>query len=229
MVVVGAHYDTVPGSPGANDNASGVAALLCLAERFAAASPARTLRFVAFANEEAPFAHTAGMGSRVYARRCREKGERIAAMLCLETIGFYADAPRTQTYPRPLGWFYPSRGDFIAFVGSTRWGRLVADAAGAFRRAEPFPVQAGALPESVSDIARSDHASFWREGYPAVMVTDTANFRYPHYHTPEDTVEKIGFDRLARVVRGLEAVVSALGRAGQRAGPCRRGRPFGNL
>jgi hypothetical protein len=210
IVVIGAHYDTVPGSPGANDNASAVAALLILARRFADVKADRTLRFVAFVNEEAPFAHTKAMGSWVYARRCREQQENVVAMLCLETIGYYSDEPGSQQYPQPLGLVYPSTGNFIAFVGNTRYGRLMRKVVRAFRENEPFPSLGGALPKTIADISRSDHWSFWQEGYPALMVTDTAPFRYQHYHTAEDTVDKIDFERTARVVRGLEKVIAKL-------------------
>ncbi len=210
IIVIGAHYDTVPGSPGANDNASAVAAMLSLARRFAGSDVERTLRFVAFVNEEAPYAHTEQMGSWVYARRCRDREEDVAAMLSLETIGYYSDSPGSQKYPRPIGVLYPSTGNFIAFVGNTRYGKLLRQVVGAFRKGERFPSLGGALPEAIADIGRSDHWPFWQEGYPALMVTDTAPFRYPHYHTSEDTVDKIDFERLARVVRGLERVVVAL-------------------
>jgi Zn-dependent M28 family amino/carboxypeptidase len=221
IVIVGVHYDTVPGSPGANDNASAVAALLCLARRFTNFESQHTLRFVAFVNEEAPFAHTKQMGSRVYARRCRQREENVTAMLCLETIGYYDDAPGSQRYPRPLGLVYPSTGNFIAFVGNTRYGKLVRQVVRTFRKSESFPCLGGALPETVSDISRSDHWPFWREGYPALMVTDTAPFRYPHYHTAEDTVDKVDFERTARVVRGLESVlVDLVGSACQPRSTC---------
>jgi hypothetical protein len=210
MVVVGAHYDSVPGSPAANDNASGVAAVLSLAHSFSRATTGRTLRFVAFVNEEAPYAHTEQMGSRVYARRCRERGEQVTAMLSLETMGYYSEAPGSQSYPPTVRLVYPSVGNFIGFVGSSRYGRLVRQVVAAFRSSEPFPSEGAALPEIVSSIGRSDHWSFWQEGYPALMVTDTAPFRYPYYHTPEDTVDKIDFEKLARVVRGLKGVVTAL-------------------
>jgi Zn-dependent M28 family amino/carboxypeptidase len=210
IVVVGAHYDSVPGSPGANDNASGVAAILSLARRFAGLDVDRTLRFVAFVNEEAPYAHTEDMGSSVYARRCRARHENVTAMMCLETIGYYCDDSATQKYPAPLGLFYPSVGNFIAFVGSTCYGELVRQAVLAFRKNEPFPSLGGALPQAISSINRSDHWSFWQEGYPALMVTDTAPFRYPHYHTAQDTVDKVHFENTARVVRGLAHVVAAL-------------------
>ena len=209
-VIVGAHYDTVPGTPGANDNTSGVAATLALARRFANRKGDRILRFVAFVNEEKPYAHTERMGSLVYVRRCRERGEGVTAMLSLETIGYYDDAPGSQKYPPPLGLFYPSAGNFIAFVGNLASRELVRKVVGTFRKVEPFPSEGGAFPAIVPRIGDSDHASFWHEGYPALMVTDTANFRYPHYHTPEDTIDKIDFDRLARVVRGLEKVVAEL-------------------
>jgi hypothetical protein len=210
IVVVGAHYDSVPGSPAANDNASGVAAVLSLARSFVQIDMPRTLRFVAFVNEEAPYAHTLAMGSRVYARGCRERGENVAAMLSLETIGYYDRQPGSQSYPAGLGMFYPSTGDFVAFVGNTRYGKLVRQTVGAFRRSEQFPAIGGSLPEAISHIGRSDHWSFWQEGYPALMVTDTAPFRYAYYHTPEDTVDKLEFESFARVVRGLEHVIKDL-------------------
>jgi hypothetical protein len=209
-VVIGAHYDSVPNSPAANDNGSGVAAMLGLARRFASAPQDRTLRFLAFVNEELPYAHTPLMGSWVYARRCRERGDCITSMISLETIGYYSDERNSQRYPPPVGLMYPAVGNFIAFVGNTRYGDLVRRAIGAFRRTERFPSQGGAMPESLSHIGRSDHWSFWQEGYPALMVTDTANFRYPYYHTPDDTPEKLDYGRMARVVRGLDGVVRAL-------------------
>jgi len=210
IVVVGAHYDSVLGSPGANDNASGVAALVGLARRFVGRNPGRTLRFVAFVNEEPPYFQTAEMGSWVYARRCRQRAQKVAAMLSLETIGCYIDAPGSQRYPPPFGAFYPSTGNFVAFVSNERSGDLLRQVVEAFRNHEPFPSEGGALPEWLPGVGFSDHWSFWREGYPAVMVTDTAMFRYPHYHEPTDTPDKIHFEPMARVVRGLVEVVASL-------------------
>ncbi len=132
------------------------------------------------------------------------------AMASLETIGYYTDALGSQTYPWPFGLFYPSVGNFIGFIGNLASRHLVRQMVAAFRQSEPFPSEGAALPEWVPRIGASDHASFCARGYPAVMVTDTANFRYPYYHTPEDTIDKIDFDRLARVVRGLEKVVRRL-------------------
>jgi len=207
IVVVGAHYDSVIHCPGANDNASGVAGLLALARIFAKSAPARTLRFVAFVNEEPPHFRTEEMGSRVYARRCRERGENVAAMLSLETIGFFTDAPDSQKYPAPLGAFYPSQGNFIAFVGNVSSRSLVRRCVKTFRAGAAFPSEGAALPSFLPGVGWSDHESFWEHGYPAVMVTDTAPFRFADYHHRSDTVDKIDFERCARVVEGVEHVV----------------------
>jgi hypothetical protein len=210
IVVVGAHYDSVFGSPGANDNGSGVAATLALAREFAGRKPARTLRFVAFANEEPPYFLSDDMGSLVYAKRCRERAERVVAMLSLETIGYYSDEGSTQQYPAPLSFFYPSTGDFLAFVGNVSSRALVREAIGSFRRHASFPSEGGAVPGDIPGVGWSDHWSFWQQGYPAIMLTDTAPFRYPHYHTRDDTPDKLDYDRLARVVAGLAGVVADL-------------------
>ena len=210
IVVVGAHYDTVVGTPGANDNTSGVAATLALARRFSKRKNDRTIRFVAFVNEEPPYFQTNKMGSRVYARRCRQQGDDIVAMLSLETLGWYDDTPGSQNYPPPFGLLYPSTGNFIGFIGNTGSRDLVRQAIGTFRQNEQFPSEGAAMPEAIPGVGFSDQWSFWQEGYPAIMVTDTALFRYPHYHHVEDTIDKIDFDRMARVVRGLENVVAEL-------------------
>lgn len=210
IVVIGAHYDSVIGSPGANDNASGVAALLALARAFHGAPGARTLRLVAFVNEEPPFFQTRNMGSLVYARAARERDDNIVAMLSLETIGYYTDRKRSQRYPFPVGLFYPSRGNFIAFVGRTADRGLVRRCVELFRQHAEFPSEGGALPAGLPGIGWSDHWAFWQAGYPAVMVTDTAPFRYPHYHGDDDTPDKLQYEALARVVVGLEAVVREL-------------------
>lgn len=210
IVLVGAHYDSVVGCPGANDNGTGVAALLELARLLRGERLDRTVRFAAFPNEEPPFYFTGTMGSRVYARECRERGDRIVAMLSLETIGCYSDARRSQHYPFPFGLFYPHIGNFIGFVGNLRSRALVRSCVAAFRRQSAFPAEGVAAPGYLPGIFWSDHWSFWREGYRAVMVTDTAPFRYCHYHTPQDTPDKIDFDRTARVASGLAHVVGGL-------------------
>lgn len=210
IVVVGGHYDSVIGCPGANDNATGAAAIVALAAAFAKESPARTLRFVAFTNEEPPHFQTGEMGSVVYARRCKERKEEVVAMVSLETMGFYSDQEKSQSYPPPLSLIYPSTGNFIAFVGNVSSRRLVKQAIGVFREHARFPSEGAALPGWLPGVGWSDHWSFWQEGYDAIMVTDTAPFRYGDYHLTSDTVDKVDFDRLARVVDGLIPVVRTL-------------------
>ena len=210
IVVVGAHYDTVRGSPGANDNGSGVAGLLELARLLYGRPEAAPVRFVAFVNEEAPYFGTAAMGSLHHAREAQRRGERIAAMLSLETIGYYSQQSGSQAYPLPLKWFYPRTGNFIGFVGNLRSRRLVHTAVAAFRSGATIPSEGIAAPELIRDIGRSDHWSFWQIGVPALMVTDTANFRYRQYHGADDTVDIIDHDSLTRVVYGLADSVVAI-------------------
>jgi hypothetical protein len=212
IVIVGAHYDSVAvdDCPGANDNGSGVAAVLAQARRFAHARPERTLRFVLFANEEPPFFLGDGMGSRVYASRCRARSERIVAMLCLETMGYFADEPGSQRYPPGIAWLYPDAGNFIAFVSNVGSRALLRRCVKSFRAAAAIPAQGAALPAFLPGIGWSDHASFWKAGFPAVMVTDTAPFRYPHYHARGDTPERLDYRRLALVVAGLRSVIEDL-------------------
>lgn len=212
IIVIGAHYDSAPGTPGANDNASGTAAVLELARHFRDAQPTRTVRFVAFTNEEPPFFHTELMGSTVYARGARERREKIVAMLSLECLGCYADRPGSQQYPPPFQRFYPDTADFIAFVGNVGSYGLLRRCIGRFRATTRFPSQGLVAPERVQFIGWSDQWSFWRYGYPAIMVTDTAIFRDRQYHLPGDTPEKLDYQRMARVVGGIGRVVEFLGR-----------------
>lgn len=215
IVLIGAHYDTVGGSPGANDNASGVAALLEIARLLAREPLARSVRFVAFTNEEPPFFYSAEMGSRVHARRARERGEAIVAMLALETLGHYDDTPGSQHYPNPLYHLrYPGSADFVAFVGNLSSRTLVRRCVESFRRDSRFPAEGVAAPGWMGGVHWSDHASFWREGYPALMVTDTALFRYPHYHAATDTPDRLDYARLARVTAGLARVTADLAQRG---------------
>src|SRR5207248_5216716 len=187
IVLIGAHYDSVFGAPGANDNGSGVAAMLALARRFAGRPTSKTLRFVAFVNEEPPFFQTSQMGSFVYASRCKQHGDKIAAMISLETIGYFSDAPNSQSYPAPgLGIFYRTTGNFIGFVGNLRSRSLLRRALSTFRAQEKIPSEGAALPGFIPGVSWSDQWSFWKHGYPAIMVTDTALFRYPHYHLSTD-------------------------------------------
>jgi Zn-dependent M28 family amino/carboxypeptidase len=210
IIVIGAHYDSVSGAPGANDNGSGVAALIELARLLHDSKPARTVRFVAFVDEEPPFYFSDQMGSRFYARRSKARGENIVAMFSLETIGYYSDEPGTQGYPFPLSFFYPKTGNFIAFVSNLSSRPLLHEVIASFRRHARFPSEGAAAPALLPGVGWSDHWSFWKEGYPALMVTDTALYRYPHYHTLQDTPDKVDYERLARVVTGLHGMLRDL-------------------
>jgi hypothetical protein len=209
-VVVGAHYDSVDGTVGANDNASGVAATLELARLIEGSRLRRTVRFVFFANEEPPYFQTEEMGSLVYARQLKREGAAVSAMISLETIGYYSEATGSQKYPPLLSLLYPSRGDFVGFVGNSESRDLVRRATRSFRESTAFPSEGIAAPFNWPGIGWSDHWSFWQEGYPAIMVTDTALFRYPYYHTALDTSDKLDFEKMARVVEGVRNVVTSL-------------------
>ena len=210
IVVIGAHYDSVPLCPGANDNASGVAALLETARILAGKKFAKTLRFVAFVNEEPPYFQTKNMGSRVYAIRSRQRGEKIAAMLSLETIGSYSDEKGSQNYPPPFNFYYSDTGNFIGFISNLGSRELMFDMINSFRKNAGLPSEGIAAPRWIPGVGWSDHWAFWKERYKAVMLTDTAPFRYTFYHTPQDTWEKLDYDQMARVVNGLVRVVSDL-------------------
>jgi Zn-dependent M28 family amino/carboxypeptidase len=220
IIVIGAHYDSVFGSPGANDNGSGAAAVLALANRFAARETDRhppermlnkTLRFVAFVNEEPPYFLSGEMGSLVYARRCKERGDKISAMISLETIGYFSDTLHSQTYPSPgLGVFYPKVGNFIGFVSNVKSRALLRRVIALFRKHAKIPSEGASLPAFIPGVSWSDQWSFWQNGYPAIMVTDTAPFRYPFYHSSSDTPDKLDYDRFTLVVSGMEKVIQEL-------------------
>lgn len=211
IIVVGAHYDSVLDCPAANDNGSGVAATLALARRFAGRSTSATLRFVAFVNEEPPYFLSPQMGSYVYAERCKQHGDQVRAMISLETIGYFSDAPNSQSYPAPgFGAFYPKTGNFIGFVANVGSRELLQRTLSIFRAQKKIPSQGAALPGFIPGASWSDHWSFWKHGYPAIMITDTAPFRYPHYHLPTDTPDKLDYDRFALVVSGMEVVIGDL-------------------
>jgi Zn-dependent M28 family amino/carboxypeptidase len=212
IVVIGAHYDTVYDCPGADDNSSGVAALLELARLLKDSHPARTVRFVAFVNEEPPWFQTDDMGSLVYAEQAHKLKENIVAAISIETIGMYSDAEGSQQYPAGFKSLYPSKGNFIAFIGNLGSRGLVRDAVHSFRASTKFPSEGSAVPAAIPGVGWSDHWSFWQEGYPAIMVTDTAIFRNPNYHQPTDKPDTLDYDRMARVVHGLVSVVRDLGK-----------------
>jgi Zn-dependent M28 family amino/carboxypeptidase len=208
VLVIGAHYDTAFTSPGANDNATGAVAILALAREFAGTKPLRTLRFVEFTNEEPPLFWTDNMGSLVYAKETKSHPEqKIVGMFSLETLGYYSDRPNTQKYPTPLNLLYPSTGNFLGFVGNIDSRELLRNTLRSFRAQTQFPSEGAALPSSLPGVGWSDQWSFWQQGYQALMVTDTATFRYPHYHTLDDTIDKIDFERLSRVTIGISKVI----------------------
>ena len=213
IILVGAHYDTVWLSPGADDNASGVAALLELACGLAPGRHDRTIRFVAFANEEQPFAETEDMGSVIYVRELRARQENVIAMFSLEMLGYYSDEPHSQNYPAPLQWFYPDTASFIAFVSNLPSSLLLFRSLRSFRRHTGFHAEGLVMLESlIPDIRRSDHASFWDAGYPALMVTDTSFYRNKNYHMLGDVARTLDYENMAAVVTGLSGMLAALAR-----------------
>lgn len=211
LLVVGAHYDTVSRSPGADDNASAVAGLMEMG-RLLADNPPAGLRLAAFCPEEPPAYRTKKMGSYVYAKSLKETGAKLKGMICLEMIGYFSDAPKSQSYPLPfMNTIYPKQGNFIAIVGnimSSRWTRQVKNG---FKRGSDLPVETLNAPSIMVGIDFSDHWSFNKVGYPAVMVTDTAFYRNPHYHLPSDLPETLDFIKMAKVVDGVASAVRILG------------------
>jgi Zn-dependent M28 family amino/carboxypeptidase len=209
VVVVGAHYDSALGTPGANDNGSGVAAVLELARllRDLGRAGGKRIRLVLFVNEEPPYFRTEDMGSLHYARALAERHERVVAMYSLETIGYYSSEPGSQHYPAPFSLLYPDTGDFIAFVGTLESRALVWETVRSFRSHTAFPSIGGVAPAAVPGIDWSDHWAFRQHGFPAMMVTDTAPYRYPYYHRPSDTPDKVDVESLARIVKGMERVI----------------------
>jgi Zn-dependent M28 family amino/carboxypeptidase len=210
ILLIGAHYDTVLGSPGANDNGSGVAALIELSRPFADLEPATTVRFVAFVNEEPPFFMTDLQGSMVYADMARRRGDDIRLMVCLETMGCYSDKRGSQGYPPFFKFFYPDRANFIGFVSNFRSWSPMRRLAAAFRRGSDFPLETTAMFPFVPRVSWSDHRSFWVQGFRAVMVTDTAFYRYPHYHAASDTPDRLDYSSLSRVTLGLHSALAEL-------------------
>jgi Zn-dependent M28 family amino/carboxypeptidase len=213
-VIVGAHYDTVESTPGADDNASAVAVMIEVARMMRGMQPARTVRFVGFACEEPPHFFTGDMGSQVHARLCRSRGERIRGMLCLEMVGYYSDEPGSQrvpaSIPRALHKAFPQRGNFLAAVGNLRSARLLWRFRRGFRRAARFPLFSIVLPEKIVEIRLSDNSSFWDQGYPALMLTDTSFLRNPHYHLPSDTPDTLDYKRMAQLTAGIVGAVTAI-------------------
>ena len=210
-IVIGAHYDTAGPLPGADDNASGIAGLIELARLLGRQQPPLRVELVAFTLEEPPYFRTTGMGSSVHAESLRKQNIRVRAMLSLEMIGYFSDSPNSQHFPvSVLSGFYPSTGNFIGVVGRLSEGLLVRRMKATMRNASPLPVYSINAPTFVPGVDFSDQLSYWEAGYSAVMITDTAFFRNPNYHTAHDTVEKLDYHRMAMVVEGVYAAVAEL-------------------
>lgn len=213
ILVVGAHYDTVRTTPGADDNASGVAGVLCLSRMLAGSRPDKTVRFVAFALEEWPTYRTRNMASYHYAQSLKERNEQVEGMICLEMIGFFSDRKGSQHYPFPFFKLkFSDKGNYIAMVGNVKSRPFTRRTASVFRKATDLPIVTLNAPPIVIGIDFSDHWSFGKFGYRALMVTDTAFYRSPHYHAPTDTPETLDYERMAKVVEGLRAAIEAWAR-----------------
>ncbi|MFH1724239.1 MAG: M28 family peptidase [Elusimicrobiota bacterium] len=205
--VVGAHYDSAPGTPGADDNASGVAVLLELARLLRGKTLDKELRLVAFSTEEPPSFGTKNMGSHHYAQRLKARGEKVRGMISLEMLGYYSPKPKSQRYPPILRWLYPDRGDFIALVGDLPSLSFLRSVRKTWRARSDFPLETAGLPRFIPAISLSDHLNFWQAGFPALMLTDTAFFRNPNYHTTADTPETLDYERMAKLTETLAAVL----------------------
>lgn len=205
--ILGAHFDTVAGTPGADDNASGVAVLLEVARLARNLTPPRPWAFIGFTLEEPPASFTPAMGSRVYATRARQQNAKILGMLCLESVGYYSQTPGSQSLPLPLKLMgYPTTGNFIGLVSDRRSRPLMDRLAAAIKRACRLPAVTLSVPfggHILPEVRLSDHASFWDEGYPAVMLTDTAFMRNPNYHGPGDVMDHLDLPAMTELTIGL--------------------------
>lgn len=210
VLIIGAHYDSIENSPGANDNASGVAALIEIGKYLSRKSLRHKVRLIAFVNEEPPFFQTQEMGSLVYARSLSRGKEDIIGMIALETIGYYTDEPGSQRYPKLFNLLYPDTGNFISFIGDLQSRSLVAKSISLFREHSLVPSEGIAAPAFIPGVSWSDHWSFWATGHKAIMITDTALYRFDHYHQHTDTPDKLNYQRYSKVVHGLFYVVEGL-------------------
>lgn len=202
-IIVGAHYDTVPGTPGADDNASAVAVVLELGRLFKNANPQKTIHFVLFVNEEPPCFGSSNMGSMVYAKYVKEKGIPISVMVSLEMVGFFSEA-EIQDYPIPvMSFFYPKKANYIGVVGNFRSRRYVSIFKKGIRRFSKIVTQSLTAPEFFGGINLSDNYSFWHHGFRAIMITDTSFFRNKNYHQESDTIETLDFDKMVELVKGI--------------------------
>jgi Zn-dependent M28 family amino/carboxypeptidase len=217
IIVLGAHYDTVFSTPGADDNASAVAVMLEVSRLLCNIDCQRTIRFVAFACEEPPYFNMDSMGSQYHARQARARNDKILGMLCLEMVGYYSEADNSQNVPalipRWLRGFFPRKGNFLAAVGNLKSWRLCWNFRRGFKRGtREMPLFSICLPEKVNEIRLSDNSSFWDQGYPALMLTDTSFLRNPNYHLPSDTPDTLDYPKMTAVTRGVAAALKYLAR-----------------
>ncbi len=203
IIIISAQYDTLPDSPGANNNGSGIAILFQLSQLLRKHTPDRTLRLLNFVNEEDPFFGTEMMGSYQYAKRSHQLREDIKVMLSMDALGIYKEEPDSQKLPFPFSMFYPNRGNFLAFIGDLNSRKYMRETTRGFKKGSSFPIEAGVVPKWAKGAAWSDHSSFWKFGYPGIMVTDTGGFRSSSHTTKEDTMEKLNFDAMSRIVVGM--------------------------
>lgn len=212
LLVLGAHYDTCHGLPGADDNTSGVAVLLEVARLLGEHPPTTPVELVAWTLEEPPHFRTEEMGSRVHAKALKASGLPVTLVLSLEMLGTFEDAPGSQHYPLPgLDLIYPSKGNFLALVGGWGDGWKVRKAKAALAHGSDLPLRSINAPSALVGIDFSDHASYWKEGLPALMLTDTAFFRNPRYHTDRDTPERLDYRRMAEAARMVWSLTRAAG------------------
>lgn len=211
ILVIGAHYDTVIGTPGADDNASGVAVLLELARLTALKPLKKTTRFVAFCLEEPPAFMTRHMGSYVYAESLKDEGVKVYGMISLEMLGYFCEEKGCQYYPLPFfRWFYPDKGNYISFVGNISSGEFTKKVKKFFKSSSSMPVESLNSFSFIPGVDFSDHRNFWKFGYPAFMITDTSFYRNPNYHGIGDTASTLDYDRMAEVTRGLYKALTFL-------------------
>ncbi|HEX2751152.1 MAG TPA: M28 family peptidase, partial [Verrucomicrobiales bacterium] len=210
IVIAGAHYDSAPGSPGADANASGVSACIALCQAFANTQQERTLRIVFFANGESSAVPPEESGSVAYARECKLRGEKVVAMLSLSSLGYYSTAKDSQKSPPGLTPPLPDTGNFLAVFGRSTGKPLVDTFQSVMSRNSTLPVAAAVLPDTLTLSLPGDDAAFTQEGFPAVLVTDTASLRNPNTHQPGDLPDTLDYERFTQAVQGIEGVLQAL-------------------
>ncbi len=212
-IVVGAHYDVYGENPGADDNASGVAALLQIASKLASQSLPIDVEIVAFALEEPPYFGSENMGSSHHARTLARSGTQVVVMFSLEMLGYYSDAPDSQKYPQPhLANYFSTTGNYVAVLGLSDDAQILEQIRAAMSAATDLKAFTLSGPPDFPGISQSDHFNYWRQGFPAVLVSDTANFRNPHYHQDSDKPETLDYVRLQKAADAVHAAVVDLAR-----------------